>query len=177
MDPFSLIMLAVLALLIIFMFRNGRKRQQAMQELQNGMQPGAEVMLQSGIFGTVLAVDSEDNRVTLKTGDSIIEVHRNAIGNIITPVDAPAESEEPQLAPDDDPEFGARANAAQSAEATEIAESLDAVAEEAAKPTADFTPADPMIAFGDDAAKPTAESGDVASGDAAPGDEDPKKNS
>ncbi|MEB4616212.1 preprotein translocase subunit YajC [Leucobacter sp. M11] len=172
LDPFSLIMLAVLALLIIFMFRNGRKRQQAIQQLQSGMQPGAEVMLQSGIFGTVLAVDAEDNRVTLKTGDSIIEVHRNAIGNIITPVDAPAEDTETQLAPDDDPAFGASADAAKNAEAAEIADSLDAVADDAAKPASDFTPADPMISFGETPAKPDTDSGDVA-----PGDEDPKKNS
>ncbi len=99
-------MLGLIALLIFFMFRNGRKRQQAMQELQAGLRPGAEVMLQSGIFGTVDSVDEENNRVSVTSGTSSIVVHRNAVSQIITPVEAPEVDDE--LAPDDDPAFGER---------------------------------------------------------------------
>lgn len=107
LDPISLIMFALIAVLIFFMFRNGKKRQQAMQELQNNLRPGAEVMLQSGIFGTIEEVDDEENRVTVRTGTSTLVVHRNAIGQIITPVETPAQ-ESTGLAPDDDPAFGER---------------------------------------------------------------------
>lgn len=109
LDPITIIMFALIAVLIFFMFRNGRKRQAAQQEMQNGLRPGAEVMLQSGIYGTIDSVDAEDNRVTLRSGSSTLVVHRNAISQIVTPVDAPAaEAEGVQIAPDDDPEFGER---------------------------------------------------------------------
>jgi preprotein translocase subunit YajC len=35
-------MFGLIAVLIFFMFSNGKKRQQAMQELQNGLRPGAD---------------------------------------------------------------------------------------------------------------------------------------
>lgn len=107
LDPMSLIMFGLIAVLIFFMFRNGKKRQAAMQELQNNLRPGAEVMLQSGIYATVESVDAEDNKVTVRSGTSTLVVHRNAIGQIVTPVDAVDETPETELAPDDDPAFGA----------------------------------------------------------------------
>lgn len=106
MDPLSLIMFGLIAVLIFFMFRNGKKRQQAQQEMQNNLVPGAEVMLQSGIYGTVVSVDDEDNRVTIRSGDSTMVVHRNAVGQITAPVVAEENAQE--IAPDDDPEFGER---------------------------------------------------------------------
>lgn len=104
MDPLSLVMFGLIAVLIFFMFRNGKKRQQAAQEMQNNLQPGAEVMLQSGIFGTVVSIDDEDNRLTVRTGESTIVVHRNAVGQVVTPVQVADDA--PSVAPDDDPEFG-----------------------------------------------------------------------
>jgi len=105
-DPFMIVMLALIGVMIFFMFRNGKKRQQAMQELQNNMRPGVEVMLQSGIYGTLEDVDDENNRVTLRSGTSTFVVHKNAVAQVLTAneeVDEPAD-----LAPDDDPEFGER---------------------------------------------------------------------
>lgn len=109
MDPMTLIMFGLVAVLIFFMFRNSRKRQAQQQEMQNNMQPGAEVMLQSGIYGTIESIDEETNRAVIMSGTSTLVVHRNAIGQIVTPIDAPDAHDEPeQLAPDDDPEFGER---------------------------------------------------------------------
>ncbi|GAA1319292.1 preprotein translocase subunit YajC [Leucobacter albus] len=138
MDPMTLIMLGLVAVLIFFMFRNSKKRQAQMAEMQNNMQPGAEVMLQSGIFGTILAVDDEENRVTVQSGTSTLVVHRNAIGQVVTPADAPVVDDEPgALAPDDDPEFGERFTSAEekpaaadelAAEATDAAVDVDGAA-------------------------------------------------
>src|SRR5690625_7087222 len=96
-------MIALIGVLIIFMFRNSRKRRQQMQEMQDGLRPGAEIMLQSGIFGTVVDVDEEDGRVTIASGSSTLVVHRQAVAQIVTPIDV---LEENELAPDDDPAFG-----------------------------------------------------------------------
>lgn len=128
-DPITIMMFALIAILIFFMFRNGKKRQAAMQELQNGLRPGAEVMLQSGIFGTIESIDEADNRVTLRSGTTTLEVHRNAISQIVAPTEAPADAAAATgLAPDDDPEFGERIAGAKDAPATETP-SLDAPAE------------------------------------------------
>lgn len=107
-DPFMIVMLALVAVLIFFMFRNGKKRQQALAELQSNMRPGAEVMLQSGIYGTIEDIDEEENRVTLRSGSTTLVVHRNAIAQVVTPVDAPDDEIDESLAPDDDPAFGQR---------------------------------------------------------------------
>lgn len=118
MDPLSLIMFGLIAVLIFFMFRNGKKRQQAQLEMQNNLRPGAEVMLQSGIFATVEAVDEEENRVIVRSGESNFVIHRNAVGQIVTPAHA---SDEPEsLAPDDDPEFGERFSDANDESVVEI---------------------------------------------------------
>ena len=108
LDPITIVMFALIALLIFFMFRNGKKRQAAQLELQNSVRPGAEVLLQSGIFGTIDSIDEEDNKVTLRSGTSTFVVHRNAVSQVVTPVDAPVEAESSALAPDDDPAFGER---------------------------------------------------------------------
>nr|WP_237464620.1 preprotein translocase subunit YajC [Leucobacter luti] len=137
-------MFALIALMIFFMFRNGKKRQAAMQQLQSGLRPGAEVMLQSGIFGTVDSVDEEDNKVVVRSGTSTLVVHRNAISQIVTPVDAPEEDAASDLAPDDDPAFGERlasgnADAAPAAEAaaTELDQPVDRAADDAGTETPD----------------------------------------
>lgn len=112
LDPITIVMFALIALLIFFMFRNGKKRQAAQQELQSSVRPGAEVMLQSGIFGTIDSIDEENNKVTLRSGSSTLVVHRNAVTQVVTPSDAPVEDAAPELAPDDDPAFGERLGAA-----------------------------------------------------------------
>lgn len=121
MDPMSLIMLGLIGLLIIFMVRNGRKRRAQMSSLQQGMVPGAEVMLQSGIFGIFVEEDEEDpNRITIQSGDSMLVVHRNAIGNVVTAVDEPEEEIGEQLAPDDDPSFGEHLDLPDTDESTDL---------------------------------------------------------
>lgn len=111
MDPMTLIMLALIGLLIIMMVRNGRKRREQMNQMQQGLVPGAEVMLQTGIYGTFVKFDDVDeNRAFIQTGDSTILVHRNAIGQIVTPVAVEEEPTETSLAPDDDPAFGESTN-------------------------------------------------------------------
>lgn len=105
MDPMMLIMFALLGVLVFFMFRNSRKRQQQAQELQNSLQPGAEVMLTSGIFGTVVQIEDGAERAEVRVGGNTIEVHRQAIAKVVTPVEVEEEIEE-VVAPDDDPEFG-----------------------------------------------------------------------
>lgn len=117
MDPMTLVMFGLIGVLVIFMFRNGRKRRAQQEELQTKMVPGAEVMLQSGIYAFIESIDEETARATVVSGNSTFVVHRNAIGQVVTPVDELENTEEDSsLAPEDDPSFGEHFTAVEDAE-------------------------------------------------------------
>lgn len=127
MDPLSIVMILAVVVLIFFMFRNGKKRQRAQQELRESMRPGVEIMLGSGIYGTILNVDEENNRATIESGTATFDVHMQAISQVVpTPVEAA--DDEPVLAPDDDPEFGERIISAAEEEPTGLSEPTEGIA-------------------------------------------------
>lgn len=87
MDPLTLVMLAVLALLVVFMFRNGRKRQKEQASLQSQMVAGASVMTNFGMYGTILSIDEEANKVALEIAPgTVVQMHRQAISRVVEPV-------------------------------------------------------------------------------------------
>jgi preprotein translocase subunit YajC len=86
MDPLTLVMLAVLALLVFFMFRNGRKRQKDTLALQSKMVAGADVMTNFGLYGTIVAIDEEENKVALEIAPgTIVQIHRQTIARVVEP--------------------------------------------------------------------------------------------
>lgn len=93
MDPLTIVMLGVLAMLIFFMFRNSRKRKQEVEELQLKMVPGAEVMTNFGLFGTLVSIDEENNVATIETSPgSTVRVHRQTLARVVE--DEPVVDEE-----------------------------------------------------------------------------------
>ncbi|HLN77103.1 MAG TPA: preprotein translocase subunit YajC [Nocardioidaceae bacterium] len=76
--PLLLIVLAFWVLVI----RPARKRQQAMSQIQNSVDVGSEVMLGSGIFGTVVAVGDETLTLRIAPGTEI-KVARQAVVRVI----------------------------------------------------------------------------------------------
>lgn len=93
MDP-TLLMLPVLGVLIVFMFINSRKRQKQQkaeqEEKATKTVPGAKVLLQGGLYGTIVAYDHENldepALVQIAPG-TIIEVHSQAILRVVDPTD------------------------------------------------------------------------------------------
>lgn len=84
MDPLTIVMLGILALLIFFMFRNSRKRKADQEMLQEKMVPGAEVMTNFGLFGTLVAIDDDSNVATIETSPgSTVRVHRQTLARVI----------------------------------------------------------------------------------------------
>jgi preprotein translocase subunit YajC len=84
MDPLTLGMLAILAVLIFFMFRNGQKRKRDQEALQSKVAPGAEVMTNFGLFGTILTMNEDDNKVALEVAPgTVLTVHRQTIARVI----------------------------------------------------------------------------------------------
>ncbi len=84
MDPFTLLMMGALGLLIFFMFRNQRKQRQAQLELQEKLVPGAEVMTSFGLFATLVSIDEESNVATIDAGSgTTLKVHRQVLTRVV----------------------------------------------------------------------------------------------
>ncbi|MCT1394558.1 preprotein translocase subunit YajC [Microbacterium sp. p3-SID338] len=89
------VLFGLLAVLLIFMIFNTRKRTRQMkaeqEEKATKTVPGAKVLLQGGIYGTIVAYDAEDldspALVEIAPG-TVIEVHSQAILRIVEPKDA-----------------------------------------------------------------------------------------
>ncbi len=88
MDPLTIGMLVILAVLVFFMFRNSRKRKAQQEELQAKIVPGAEVMTNFGLFGTLKSIDELSNVAELETSPgTIVRVHRQTLAKVVTSED------------------------------------------------------------------------------------------
>lgn len=88
-DPFLLVMLLIFGFLIFSMFRRSKKAQQQQQELRSSLAPGVEVMTTMGLFGTVLSVDTEENKAVIELSPgNTATVHLQAIGKAVEPAAA-----------------------------------------------------------------------------------------
>jgi preprotein translocase subunit YajC len=84
---FTLILLAgLLVVMIFFTWRSSRKRKADAEEMQTKLQPGAEIMTQHGIFGTLISLDDEKNEAIVETTPGTrLRVHRQVIVRVIDP--------------------------------------------------------------------------------------------
>lgn len=120
-DPLTIGLFVLLAIVIIFMFRNSRKRRAEAEELQTKMVPGAEVMTQTGIFGTLISIDDDTNQAIIETTPGTkLRVHRQVLARVVEPDEAaPADDaatpparrvqlNEDNAMPAGDPQYGER---------------------------------------------------------------------
>ncbi|MEL0626795.1 preprotein translocase subunit YajC [Salinibacterium amurskyense] len=85
MDPLSIAMLAILGVLIFFMFRNSRKRKAQMEELRDQMVPGVEVMTNFGLFGTLITMDTVKNEAEIEISKGVVvKVHSQTLAKVVT---------------------------------------------------------------------------------------------
>ncbi|WP_294178887.1 preprotein translocase subunit YajC [uncultured Schumannella sp.] len=118
MDPLTIGLFALIAVMIFFMFRNSRKRRQEAEELALKMVPGAEIMTQHGIYGTLISLDEEKNEAIVETMPGTqLRVHRQTLARVVEPEvaeEAEADAAEPTYSLNEDtaipaePEFGER---------------------------------------------------------------------
>lgn len=86
----EIILFGLLAVMLVFMFLNTRKRQKQMKEQQEEKAtktvPGARVLLQGGLYGTVVSYDPVDldkpARIEIAPG-VVIDVHSQAILRLV----------------------------------------------------------------------------------------------
>jgi preprotein translocase subunit YajC len=86
-----LVLLIVVGYLLLI--RPARRRAQATAALQASLTPGDDVMLSSGLFGTVLDIRDEVVRVELAPG-TVVRVHRGAVTQIIKDPASPLPDED-----------------------------------------------------------------------------------
>ena len=106
---------ALLAIVIIFMFRNSRKRRADAEKLQSTMLPGAEVMTQHGIYGTLISIDEDKNEAIIETTPGTkLRVHRQTLAKVVEPDEIITADEEAAVEygetveNNDSPEYGER---------------------------------------------------------------------
>jgi preprotein translocase subunit YajC len=88
---FNIALLAVLAVLVFFMFRNNKKRKADAEALKSQIVPGVEVMTNFGLFGTLLSIDDVSNVAEIETSPgNVVRVHRQTVAKLVTPADAVA---------------------------------------------------------------------------------------
>ncbi|QTV79747.1 preprotein translocase subunit YajC [Microbacterium sp. NIBRBAC000506063] len=97
--PTEFLLFGALGLLLVFMIFNTRRRTRQMkaeqEEKRAGTVPGAKVLLQGGLYGTIVSYDGEDldapALVELAPG-TVVEVHSQAILRIVDPVEVPEDA-------------------------------------------------------------------------------------
>ena len=95
----ELLPLVGIALLFwLFIIRPASRRQKELGRMQSSLSVGDEIVLTSGVYGTVVLVEDDHALVEVAPGVSI-KVARGAIGSISSKVDQPVD-EDPQ---DDEP--------------------------------------------------------------------------
>ena len=90
-----LVLLIVVGYLLLI--RPARRRAAATAALQSALSAGDDVMLSSGLYGSVVDIEGEVIRVELAPG-MVVRVHRGAITQIIR--DRPAQDEPEDDGPD-----------------------------------------------------------------------------
>lgn len=116
-DPITIGLFALIALMIFFMFRNSRKRRQEAEQLAEKMVPGVEVMTQHGIYGELVSVDEDTNEAIIETTPGTrLRVHRQTLARVVEPELEPVDDEADAVADDavldTEPEYGERTTAA-----------------------------------------------------------------
>jgi preprotein translocase subunit YajC len=99
----SLLPLVAIALLFwLLIIRPASKRQKDQARMQSAVTVGEQVMLTSGIFGTV--TDMDDDKLSLEIAPGVVvRVARGAVGSIV-PSEEPEPEPEPKTELSDDAE-------------------------------------------------------------------------
>ena len=75
-----LMMVAIFAIMWFFMIRPQQKKQKEIQQFQNSLTEGMQVVICSGIYGTVKSIDLTKNTVDVKIArDVVVTVDKNFV--------------------------------------------------------------------------------------------------
>lgn len=69
---FLIMMVAIFAIMWFFMIRPQQKRQKEIQNFQNSLQEGTQVVTGGGIYGTVKKIDLASGIIEVKIADGVV---------------------------------------------------------------------------------------------------------
>ena len=69
---FIIMMVAIFAIMYFFMIRPQQKRQKEIQNFQNTLTEGAQVVTGGGIYGTVKKIDLANGIIEVKIADGVV---------------------------------------------------------------------------------------------------------
>ncbi|MCU1556699.1 MAG: yajC [Microbacteriaceae bacterium] len=116
MDPILIVVAVALAVFVFFQFRSSRKRAKETAARQAAILPGAEIMTNYGLYGTILSIDDDTNVALIETTPgTVLKIHRQTILKVVEDETPDVVADEPtaQLNQDSaivsgEPEFGER---------------------------------------------------------------------
>lgn len=89
MDPLTIAMFGVLAVLVFFTWRSSKKRKEAAEQQKEALKPGVDIMTNFGLYGTVVSIDNVANIAEIEVSPgNVLRLHPGAIAKVITEVDA-----------------------------------------------------------------------------------------
>ena len=75
-----LMIVALFAIMYLFMIRPQQKRQKEIQNFRNGITVGQAVVTAGGIYGVVKQIDENDNTLMIEVANGVrIKVDRNSV--------------------------------------------------------------------------------------------------
>jgi len=72
MTSFLIMMVAIFAIMYFFMIRPQQKRQKEIQNFQNSLQEGTQVVTGGGIYGMVKKIDLAAGIIEVKIADGVV---------------------------------------------------------------------------------------------------------
>jgi len=97
---FLLIIVALFALMWLFVIRPQKRRQAQQQRLLDSVGPGDEILTAGGLYGTVQAVEGDEVTLEVAPGTNV-RLARRAVAAILTPEEESEEPEEEVEEPDE----------------------------------------------------------------------------
>ncbi|WP_205759909.1 preprotein translocase subunit YajC [Arthrobacter sp. PAMC25564] len=95
----NILLFVMLGLFVFMMFRRNKKTKEQAVALQSKFAPGVEVMTSFGLFGRIVEIDEEENKVVLELSPgNLATVHRQAVTKIVEPA---AAADATTVVPDD----------------------------------------------------------------------------
>lgn len=70
--PMLIMMVAIFAIMWLFMFRPQQKKQKKIREFQNALKEGDKVVTGGGIYGTVKRVNAQENTIDIEVARGVV---------------------------------------------------------------------------------------------------------
>lgn len=70
--PMLIMMVAIFAIMWLFMIRPQQKKQKKIREFQNALKEGDKVVTGGGVYGTVKRVNAQDNTIDIEVARGVV---------------------------------------------------------------------------------------------------------